>query len=341
MEHSWVDLVEVDATACKGLAAVLRQQEVPTDKEDPGIAVPEGCDAGNFYLLLVAICHQTQTLHGTVGGRLRRGWDYLHRKLVEQVTREPRLLDPRGWAKWSQDRLEQVYEDPESGRTLSEPGRRAELVRDLGATMTRRGWRYFSALYHLAEHRVASGSPHLLELLQEFEAYRDPVQKKSLFLLGLMRNSEGWTYEDEAEIGPPVDYHEVRGHLRLGTVKVRSPQLREKILGRHEVTETEDVAIRSAVYEAIVRVARQLDRPEVNPMVLHYLFWNLFRTVCLRHDPWCWTFPEDKDEEVLPNRYQHLVIFRSGGRRCPFAQVCASADASIRYVEHNFRTDWY
>lgn len=211
-----------------------------------------------------------------------RGWDYLQRKLIEQLAERPELLDPGEWATWSQERLEQIYDDSQAGRTLSDPGRRAELIRDLGIVMNQNSWMHLSDLYDLAECRVATGSPHILGLLQQFEAYRDPVRKKSLFLLGLMRNSEGWKYADEAEIGPPVDYHEVRGHLRIGTVKVKSLVLREKIQSQQGVTEQEDVAIRSAVYAAIAHVARMLDRQKVDPMVLHYLFWNVFRTVCHR-----------------------------------------------------------
>jgi hypothetical protein len=201
--------------------------------------------------------------------------------------------------------------------------------------MLREGWENLEDLYRSAHQRIATGSPNLLSLLGRFRAYNDPVHKKAFFLLGLMRNSVGWGYADESELGPPVDYHEVRGHLRLGTVKILDPDLQEKLFRRLPVQEADDVALRAAVSEAISLVARQAQIP--NPMRLHYLFWNLFRAVCLRENPHCHSYPPNG---ALPPLYAHLVG-HGDVRRCPFFEVCPSADRADRYLEHSFETDWY
>ena len=143
-----------------------------------------------------------------------------------------------------------------------------------------------------------------------------PVRKKSFFLLGLMRNSVGWRYADEEELGAPVDYHEMRGHVRLGTVVVHAVQLREKLLNRTPVDETEDVALRGRVAEAIRTIA---DFAGVRDcMRFHYLFWNLFRSICVREHPYCRTPAPDN---ALPEHYAHLVG-RDNGGACPFRAVC-------------------
>ena len=98
---------------------------------------------------------------------------------------------------------------------MSDPDRRTALVQDLGRVMIQSGWGWIEEAYRLCEGRVASGEPNLFGLLARFAAYRDPVRKKSSFFLALMRNTGLWSYVDDAELGPPVDYHEVRGHLRV------------------------------------------------------------------------------------------------------------------------------
>ena len=151
-----------------------------------------------------------------------------------------------------------------------------------------------------------------------------------------MANNGLWKYVDQDHLGPPVDYHEVRGHLRLGTVIVHDKQLRKKILHNQPVDLAEDVAIRNAVYNAILNIAGFPEMP--TPMALHYLFWNIFRNVCRRENPYCRKCPGDID---LPSRYLHLLQIGGQARQCPFLSVCPSADIKDRYVEHRFETEWY
>jgi len=295
-------LIEVDFDKCQRLARILASAAIPADREDLPVHGPEGAEVGNYYLLLVAICHQTQTLEGFVDDRHCRGWDYLSQKLSQAARQDREALNPNRWLSVSGESLRILFEDERHGQTLSDPEGRAELIRDLGAVMQRQGWKRLDDLYELARRRIATGSPTLLELLANFQAYSDPVRKKSLFLLGLMANTGQWSYVDEEELGPPVDYHEVRGHLRVGTVIIRDPALRNKLLRGEAVSETEDVAIRQAVYDAIVYLSRLPDMPA--PMARHYLFWNVFRSVCRRENPYCRAGPPDCG---LPERYRHLL----------------------------------
>jgi hypothetical protein len=138
---------------------------------------------------------------------------------------------------------------------------------------------------------------------------------------------------DNDRLGPPVDYHEVRGHLRMGTVIVTDPALREKLLKEIPVTQAEDVAIRQAVYDAIMLLSELTELH--NPSRLHYLFWNVFRSCCVQEAPYCTT-----SCPTLPERYRHLMAF-GGKSQCPFSGVCASVDTADRYYEHVFETDYY
>ena len=117
-----------------------------------------------------------------------------------------------------------------------------------------------------------------------------------------MRNNHHWKYRDSESRGPPVDYHEVRGHLRLGTVQITDPTLLQKVREGQIVTLDEDVVLRRAVYDAILTIS---DSSGVhNASQLHYLFWNLFRGVCLRQTPECF---EVTGTCTLPQRYRHFL----------------------------------
>ena len=326
----------VNFDACDRLAAAIRNMDVPEDREELQPSGLSRAGLSDFYLPLVAICHQTQSLRGTIDGKPTRGWDYLNAMFRRAVERDPSLLGSARWAELSEAELRNLFVDPDAGETLSQPGDRAALLRNLGSVMLAEGWSCFNHLYSAAETRISSGEPNLLGLLARFRAYDDPVRKKSTFLLGLVRNEAGVAFADEENLLPPVDYHEIRGHLRIGTVVVLDRDLRRKLLDRIEVTTDEDVAIRSAVLEAIRYIASRVGLPD--SMRLHYLFWNLFRSICTRESPHCRSCPTVSS---LPERYDRLLTDSSGSRICPFASVCRSVDAADRYVEHVFATDWY
>ncbi len=328
-------MIEIDQTQCRRVAEILARVEIPRDREENQILGFTAEEASNFYFLTVAICHQTQGLRGTVNGRAVRGWDYLSNKLQAAAMLDKTLLDPMSWASMTAKVLVALFADSGMGETLSDAVGRAELIQNLGATMLANRWDSVTQLFESAGSRVSTGSPNLLGLIGQFHAYRDPVFKKTYFFLGLMSNSGLWQYIDPETLGAPVDYHEVRGHLRLGTVAILEPQLRAKLYNDEPVSEQEDIAIRSAVHEAIARISKL--HGSVNPMQLHYLFWNVFRSICMRARPLCHL----AQHSTLPERYIPLLKVESVDERCPFVSTCPSADLDIRYVEHQFETDWY
>ena len=146
-----------------------------------------------------------------------------------------------------------------------------------------------------------------------------------------MRNLQLWNIRDPENLGPPVDYHEVRGHLRCGTVLITDDTLAGKIQRSEAVSAEEDVAIRQAVAEAIVRIGRSTGP---TPSRLHYLFWNIFRACC-RESTHCESCPTACR---LPERYAALT---AGNRRCLFSAVCASSGMPAKPIEHFAQTDFY
>jgi hypothetical protein len=74
LEETALERVAVDIGVCRRLAALIRSKDIPADHEDSFLAEMTPKEIGNFYLLLVAICHQTSPRgkppsEGEVGGR--------------------------------------------------------------------------------------------------------------------------------------------------------------------------------------------------------------------------------------------------------------------------------
>lgn len=328
-------VVKVDRQVCDRLAALLRRVTVPIGVDHP--IFDDEVDFGSFFLLLVAICHQTQSVAGSVNGRTLRGWDYLQEKLLQQVKKDAGLLQRDRWRAMSGEGLTELFRDAVTGSSVPQAGERAQIVRNLGEVMCHLRWHRLQDLYIASKGRIATGKTNLLQLLRMFSAYRDPVFKKSFLLLGLMRDLGAWDYADDENLGPPIDYHEIRGHLRIGTIKVHDASLDEKLRKREHVLEEEDIAIRTAIVDAIAYIAQQISG--VDAMRLHYLFWNLFRNICTRAMPYCRSGSGKSPE--LPARYLHLIVRDDFSSGCPFATACNTAQGDYPYIEHLFLTDWY
>jgi len=330
-------VIAVNPGACLRVAKMLRQVSVPAEEEEfvlPPFATEE---LSNFFLWLVAVCHQTSPhgrapLEGIVKGRLKRGWDYLAAKFAERSAVCPSLLKPQRWVSMEGAEFRDLFQDAQS--PIHDPEGRAALIRNLGATMLEQGWTSLDGIYRMCDGRIATTQPNLLSELRNFKAYADPLQKKSFFLLALMRNCGVWKFRDAESIGPPVDYHEVRGHLRLGTVSVQNEALRRKLLLRMPVSAEENMDVRTAVLEAILLISEE---SKVDSSRLHYLFWNVFRSCCPALRPHCKSCPANCS---LPERYTPLAEL-DGLRHCPFLGVCDSANSTEKYFEPVIETDFY
>jgi hypothetical protein len=336
-----VEPVVVNIEMCQRVAALLKSRRIPEDRENTSLTWMSPEEVGNFYLMLVAICHQTSPrdkppLEGTVAGRHLRGWEYLSAKLEATVRLNLGMLSPRSWAGITTEEIRQLFYDETFGDRLSDPEGRASLVADLGQKMLQRSWDKADRLYDACEGRIATGRPDLLSLLAQFRAYADPVYKKSFFFLALMHNSGLWTYADPDQLGAPIDYHEVRGHLRIGTVEICDADLRAALMAGREVTAEQDIRIRQAVLKAVMLISELSGMR--NASQLHYVFWNVFRSCCGRQSTHCISCPPTCS---LPTRYIPLALFPDGIRRCPFSSDCKSAGQESKLLEQNIETDYY
>ena len=239
--------VELNQERCEQIGRTLRNLGIPEPIEPWSVLGHEvDFDLATLNLILVAICHQTQTLEGIIDGKQLRGWDYLQSCLLNWAQKDQLNCSPDRLRSFT---IEQLREILNCGDQLSDIDltARASFICDCGKVLTDKSVNSFSDIYAECDKRIDL----LLKSLTDFSAYRDPVRKKSLFLLGLNSATCGWTYRDHASLDPPVDYHEVRGHLRIGTVRIVNDQIRNAISNGKEVDTATDIAIRKRVTDAI------------------------------------------------------------------------------------------
>jgi len=313
--------VAIQTQRCIEIAEYIRSHGgVPPDVEDPMPHTFLDHIAHNGWCAIVAINQQTTPVvgpafRGIVRGKELRGWDYLLQKAIYEANQDSSMFTVQWLRTVTPDLLRDVYHDTEVGDTLTQLEQRAELLRDLGSFLSDSNWTSVNEIYEEAEGFILrSDGCGIGQVLGRTHAYCDPVSKKLFYFLAIMRNQGFWIYRDPLNLGPPVNYHEQRGHLRLGVVTFEDVELERKVRARENISDEDDVEIRLAVRRAIEFIAQYLD---VTPSAMHYYFWNHIRNCCSRDAPHC---NGCNDGCGLPARYRLTET-----NRCIFAETCPSA----------------
>lgn len=320
--------VKIDTSRCIEVARYIKGHGgVPPDTEDP---MPHSFPAGvvhNAWCAMVGINQQTTPvvgpgLRGVVESKNLRGWDYLLQKAIYQANRDETMFTVGWLASVTPERLRLIYRDEEFGDTLNQIEQRAELLRDLGKFLKKNKWNSVNEIYELSEGFILrSDGRGIGQVLAQVKAYRDPVQKKLFYFLAIMLNQHLWKYRDPLNLGPPVNYHEQRGHLRLQTVVITDAELERKVRNRENISDEDDIEIRLAVRRAIEFIAQYLD---TTPSAAHYYFWNHIRNCCSRDNPHCGGCGGGCS---LPERYRTQ---EKAKKCCIFAGTCPSAHLPLK-----------
>jgi hypothetical protein len=207
-------------------------------------------------ILLCAIDHQTGYRgRYVVGGKGPFEGSALLWTVGLQATRhEPGLLTAAGLADVTPRRVAELFRI--GGETVADPERRAALWRDLAAGLERDHGGEAEALLAASAGQLG-GTAGLLGLLARYEAYADPLAKKS-FLFAKICARRGWLGVHDPESWEVcADNVLMRLALRSGLV--------------HPGTGDE---VRAATREAFGQVAAAA---EIEPPLLDDLLWELGR----------------------------------------------------------------
>jgi hypothetical protein len=347
--------VSINNSRVDSLIELLKVSNVPLKLyEGSGLKWTGGQrELANAYFAIVAICHQTSPigergLRGRIGEdpKPKIGWDYLKEKFLTAAIREPKWTFPEYWTKLTPNELSEMYEDnslsegcihkdedPDIGRTLNRLNERAAIINDLGARMTESGCEFVDELFTRSGRRL-EGESGFFKILESFQAFKDPVKKKSLFFLSIVKEECGWKIEDEENLISPVDYHEMRGHLRLGTLTLADAELSFKVQHGLAITEPDDIQLRTEAQKANQRIAEEsgLDSSRV-----HYLFWNVFRNCCPRdsNKTHCSNCGEGCK---LPEHYKAMPTYEG---KCIFSKICKSANQPEKVIDPPYTGTFY
>lgn len=312
--------IEIDYGKCREVVARIKSLGgIPPDREDPmPVSFPLSV-AENAWCAVVAINHQTTPVVGTplrgyINKTLLRGWDYLLQKAIEQTQSTTDAFTVSWLRAVTPEMLFDFFYDEQEQNSLNRIDERALLLNDLGNFLKQNEWESIRNLYERSEGYIERRDGRgIAQAMAGVKAYADPVRKKLFYFLALMQNQGFWTYHDSEHLSSPVNYHEQRGHFRMGTVRILDTELKRKIVAREQITFDEDIEIRMTVRRAIEYMAQEL---KVSPSAAHYFFWNFFRNCCARDMVHC---SACTDSCKLPPRYRIAKA-----RQCIFAPVCKS-----------------
>jgi hypothetical protein len=229
---------------------VERVRGLAADYEAPDFVDAPGPDTALF---LCAIDHSSgyQRPHAVDGDGPFDGSALLWALGCAAERRQPGLLSAASLAAVDGDRVEELFQV--EGETVSGPEERARLWRDLAAGLDRDYGGSAAALLADADSNLG-GSGGLIARLAGFEAYADPLAKKS-FLFAKIAARRGWfSVADPESWEVCADNVLVRLALRSGLV----------LPGPVE-------SVRGATREGLKRVA---EAAEIEPPLLDDLLWE-------------------------------------------------------------------
>jgi hypothetical protein len=302
---------------CENVAKTIRDLKLRPDfysREYLNLAVDEETKF-RMHFFAVAICHQTYSLQNQQLNLY--GWDFLEYGFVKFAKSNSVILDPDFLAHSSAKEVIEILrpvfspdENPENC-TLDRLDERAELMIQAGKLI-------YSDYQNSVKNLIGSAAGFLLnegkglyEILPRFEAFTDPLQKKSTFLIKLLMEAGLLKINDPDNFIPIMDYHMQRVLMRLGCIEIIDKELHEKLLNRE--TLPSDEVVRNRCIEAFRLIAEISGHPVTK---MNDFFWSLGRSCCNQT-----TLCQNKVCEKIPCTFTQIIEINDHSH-CIFEPVC-------------------
>jgi sugar/nucleoside kinase (ribokinase family) len=226
-----------------------------------------------------------------IDGKKQKGSDYLWQAYMRPLEVDPELYTPERQADLTRAEMLDLFRADDGSDPMP--------ALDLHLAQARQYGRDMLALKliprQIIEQVQSSPKPlkTFLELLDHVGGYKeDPLRKKSgLLAFILNQRPEGFlSFCEDEEVTPVIDYHAMRGCLRMGLVKVVDGALIEKLTSREVLLPSEEQAVRYAAYEAISQVARRYGR---SMGAVDWFFFNSRKRCPEMTEPDCQQCPVD------------------------------------------------
>jgi len=281
--------VRVNARKCRELGLTLKPIRV---LPDPNIRRVRKSDEkrreAEFWFYVIAMCQATRTLQGYIEGKWLRGGDYLLAACRRRFDFDRDFFTANMMKSIREDGLKALLSDdgkPDHS-TIDRAAERVGLLRDCARVLLKRFEGDIMRIHNASEgYLIRRDGKGLLNLLKNFRAYSDPVEKKSFLLLLYLNESGIWKIRDLQNLEIAIDYHIMRIALRAGIVNLVNNALASRLQQRKSVKQSEDNEVRKTVREACSLLSKYSGH---SAFEIDTMLWNMGRSCCFyEHDPIC------------------------------------------------------
>jgi len=333
--------MRVNSKKCRELGLRLKSIRV---LPDPNIRRVRTSDEkrreAEFWFYVIAMCQATRTLQGYINGKWLRGGDYLLAACRRRFDSDQDFFTADRMKSIEEDGLKALLSDdgkPDHS-TIDRVAERVSLLRNCARVLLKRFEGNMMMIYNVSGgYLIRRDGKGLLNLLKNFRAYSDPVEKKSFLLLLYLNESGIWNMRDLENLKIAVDYHIMRIALRAGMINLVDNALASRLLQRKRVKQSEDCEVRKTVREACSLLSKYSGH---SAFEIDTMLWNMGRSCCFyEHDPICdvrLCHKRDKCSFIKATNYLCLG-------KCVFDGACLGSrnDRYRKLWETNIHTEYY
>lgn len=268
--------VLIDSNQCENIGKTVSSLDFKDsflERDFLSIDIAEELKVAMYYYA-VGICHQTYHLKNQELNLY--GWDFLEYGFIEMVKNKAQLFDANYLVQLSTTQLAKEIrpffapQNIADNCTLDHLEERcnlwiqmAQLIKDSG-------------LSHLEYIQNSNGDAnYFYEKLKHTEAYSDPLQKKTSFLMKLLEDAKLIKFTNQENLIPIMDYHMQRVLLRTGCVEVLDEDLKLALQTRLKIQDEQE--LREACISAMKLIAQQSG---YSVFKMNDVFYTMGRSCC-------------------------------------------------------------
>jgi sugar/nucleoside kinase (ribokinase family) len=264
--------VDVDQAQVERLARLVERQVDVAEFDFVGLQFPDVGDprALDFFFAATlqqfgfwteAAGHYASPMIASLGGRSRKGSDYLWAVYRRWMESQPAGLAPGGQARLDAAAFLARLRSDDGLDPMPAVDLHLNQALSYGRDLEALGWTPAG----IVEGANAATQPlaAFLQRLDHVGGYKeDPLRKKSALLATILQQRpERFLRRDPDEVAPPiVDYHVQRSCLRTGLVVVEDEDLRTRLIARQTLAPADEWAVRNACAAAVRELQRQSGR---------------------------------------------------------------------------------
>ncbi len=296
----------------------------------------------DFYFFIVSIDYRTATANqhfeGKIQGRFFHGADLLYALAIQKLREDPTFFTAENMQQISDDAVIDWLSLLDKGKrvVIYKPFERAELLRDAAKVLIRLGYNSSLNMINQCEgYLVRSDGKGLLQILENFKAYGDPVSKKSFLWIKFLTGRGLLDVQDVENLNVPVDNHLARIALRSGMIDIKDEEIRNCLQTEFPFTLPDDLKLREMVRAAFRQIQ---EYKKLNFSELDDFFWVLGRTHCIHSkDPLCKDYDHDPECQLM------MELKIDCQQKCPLALCCRGfrEESYRKLFEPHIRTFFY